>query len=217
VEIMQIQHLWLQTKKLEDLFDFYTRVLGLPLLEQTRSSFTVNIGASKLSFEQSESGETPVYHFAFNIPENQLLEAKAWTEARVSLIPDAQGRTLFRTDSWNAEQFYFYDPAGNILELIARHDLDNPSSQPFSVQSLENISELGVASLDPAQTAARLELPLYRCQANDTFMSVGDEQGLLILVRRGRIWFPETAKAAEFVPFRVKLDDGRTLTEADMA
>ena len=217
---MQIRHLWLQTHKLEALLEFYTCTLKLPLLEQTQTAFTVQVGASKLSFEQSISGENPIYHFAFNIPENQLLEAKVWMEARVPLIPDVQGQTVFHSDNWNADMFYFYDPAGNILELISRHDLDNASSQPFSVQSLENISELGVATPDVPATIERLQAliqtPLYRTEINDSFVPLGDEQGLFIVVRRGRIWFPDTGKAAENVPFKVKLGACRTMTDQNI-
>ena len=217
---MQIHSLELKTAQLEGCFEFYTQVLELPVLEQTETSFTVQIGTSKLTFMPAVVGETPVYHFAFNIPENQLLEAKAWVEARVPLISDPQGEVLFDSENWNASMFYFYDPAGNILELIARHDLGNASDKSFSWQSLENISEIGIATENVPATVGRLQAltkaPLYRCEINDSFVPLGDEAGLLIVVKRGRIWFPNTGKSAEFVPLRVSLESGQTLSQSEV-
>ena len=34
--------------------------------------------------------------------------------------------------NWHAKSVYFFDPAGNIVELIARFDLDNKTSETFS-------------------------------------------------------------------------------------
>lgn len=213
---MRIAELWLQTSKLVELLGFYTKTLELPLVGQTVLSFTVQIGASKLTYEQAVSGQNPVYHFAFNIPENQIAQAKVWLEHRVPTLADAAGQRLFRSESWNADMFYFYDLSGNVLELIARHGLANPSSQPFTAQSLLNISEIGIASVNPAQTAKQLGQPLYNCQPNGTFMPVGDEHGLFIVVREGRVWFPDTGQSAEQVPFKVLLENGMLLSNADL-
>lgn len=217
---MHIRHLWLQTHKLEQLLEFYTQTLNLPLLGQPAPSFTVQVGASRLAFDPAPPHQQPLYHFAFNIPGNQLMEARAWAEARVPLIADAQGERVFRSEGWNADMFYFYDPAGNILEMIARHDLGNTSDQPFSWQSLQNISEIGVATDDVRATVERLQArtgwPLYRTEVNDSFVPVGDEHGLFIVVRRGRVWFPDTGRAAEPVPFKVALGDGRVWTQRDL-
>lgn len=212
---MRIQNLSLQTHR-RDMLEFYTQVLELPQVDAN----TVQIGTSSLSFEPAKTGETPFYHFAFNIPHNQLQGAKAWAEARVSLIPDATGELVFHSKSWNSDQFYFYDPAGNILEFIARHTLSNASSQAFTAQSLLNISEIGVVCDDVPATVANLQAktsaPFYNTQPNDSFMPLGDENGLFIVVKRGRIWFPDTGKAAIPAPFRVSLENGQTISEEDL-
>ena len=36
---------------------------------------------------------------------------------------------------WHAKSFYFKDPAGNILELIARFDLDDIAGEPVFVHA----------------------------------------------------------------------------------
>lgn len=209
---MKLKNLTLQTH-LDNLLEFYTGVLELVQVGPN----AVQVGSSTLNFEPAEPGTTPFYHFAFNVPQNQLQEAKAWAEVRVPLIPDAKGEVLFHSETWDAHQFYFYDPAGNILELIARHTLPNASNEPFSSHSLLEISEIGIACPNVPAAVARLQMrtgaPLYHTQTNDSFMPLGDEHGLFIVVRQGRIWFPDTGKAAMIAPFEATLESGETITE----
>ncbi|MER3554387.1 MAG: hypothetical protein C4331_08555 [Meiothermus sp.] len=206
---MRIHQLWVETHRLDEVLEFYSKVLELPVLERTDDAVTFQIGASKLTFEQAEAGERPFYHFAFNIPSNQLAEAKAWVERRAKLIQDGHGRDAFHFENWNVDAFYFYDPAGNIAEFIARHTLDNRSNETFSASSLLCISEIGIVCDDVPATAKWLQrqtgAPLYHTEVNDSFLPVGDEHGLFIVVKRGRIWFPDTGKAAEPAPFRIAL------------
>jgi len=67
-----------------------------------------------------------------------------------------------------------------------------------------NISEIGVAAENVAEQVAAIQArtgaPVYRGPGSDTFAQVGDEHGLLIVVQRGRIWFPDTGKPAEHLP-----------------
>lgn len=213
---MQIQNLILSAQQPGQLLEFYTQVLELPKIGED----TVRVGSSTLAFEPARAGETPFYHFAFNIPHNQLQEAKAWAETRVTLIPDAKDEVWLRSKTWEADMFYFYDPAGNILEFIARHTLANSSSQPFSVSSLLSISEIGLVCEDVPTTVAKLqsktEAPIYRTEVNETFVPLGDENGLFIVVRQGRIWAPDTGKAAMVAPFKVVLENGQTISEKDL-
>jgi catechol-2,3-dioxygenase len=210
---MHIRELRLGTPSLAEQLSFYTGVLGLPVLQTTPASLAVQVGASRLILTEAAGPRQGSYHFAFNIPENQYAEAKTWLSRRVPLIADANGVDLFALGNWNVHNIYFYDPAGNVLELIARHDLPNASDRPFGAASLLNISEIGIASDDvPGQAAAiqaRVNAPLYRQALDDTFTAIGDEYGLFIVVRRGRIWFPDTGKPAEHLPITLVADDGQ--------
>jgi catechol-2,3-dioxygenase len=201
---MIFQHLRLFTLNIATQQAFYQQLLELPLLEQTKESVTFQIGASRLEFVE-HSIET-FYHFAFNIPSHQFIEAKTWLSQRVRLIQDSNGQDVFHSENWNADMFYFYDAEGNIVEFIARHDLKPNTGLPFSAKSLECISELGIVTNDVPQTAKRLnaltDMPLYRTVMDDMFVPVGDETALFIVVKQGRIWFPET-KAAKITPFMV--------------
>lgn len=197
---MEIAQLTLLSPDLLVQHEFYTGVLGLPMLEGGEEVITFGVGRSKLTFLQADEDWTGTYHFAFNIPENQLSQAKAWLSERVELIHAPNGQDEFPFESWNAHAIYFYDRAGNILELIARHDLRNASDAPFGSQSLLEISEVGLVTADVAATMRKfqsyLPLKVYRNSESEDFVALGDATGLLIVVKRGRIWWPETDVAA---------------------
>ncbi len=197
---MEIAQLTLLAQDLSAQHKFYTQALGLPMLEGGEEVITFGVGRSKLTFLQADEDWEGRYHFAFNIPENQLAKAKAWLADRVQLIHNLAGQDEFRFESWNAHALYFYDPAGNIIELIARHDLPNTSDASFSGKSLLAISEIGLTTPDVAATVRQLQsyLPLkvYRNSESEDFVALGDANGLLIIVKKGRIWWPETGVPA---------------------
>jgi catechol-2,3-dioxygenase len=187
-------------------------VLGLPLLGQTPGqNLTFQVGDSRLIFSQAPQDWRGVYHFAINVPEEQFYAAKDWISSKTGLLKDGSGADEFHFASWNAHALYFSDPAGNIVELIARHDLDHNQPGDFSPEFLLNISEIGLASDDVAQTCQSMQAELgwsvYRDSQSDDFVALGDPHGLLILVRRGRVWYPDTGKAAQLNPVRVDLLD----------
>ena len=119
----------LQTSKLADQRRFYTGRLGLPVIAETADSVTLGAGATRLTFTAVATGD-PFYHFAFNIPENTLGTAKeslAHRDPPIPLIKKPDGGDEYHFESWNAHAVYFLDPAGNIVEFIARHNLGNAS------------------------------------------------------------------------------------------
>lgn len=193
---------------------FYTETLGLPLLDAEPDRFSVRAGATRLTFVAAP-GPLPAHHFAFNIPRNLFPVAKAWLATRAALLTQ-DGQDEFDSASWRSRQIYFRDPAGNILELIARQDVPLEGTVPFGPEGLLNVSEVGLpVAAVPATVAALkrdLALPPYGT-GNDTFAPVGDETGLLIVVQEGRHWFP-TATPADPVPLAITLigDNARTYT-----
>jgi catechol-2,3-dioxygenase len=205
---MFFHHVQLLTRDIAKQLEFYQNVLELPVLKQSDTSATFQVGSSKLEFVQRP--QNVFYHFAFNIPSHQFAEAKEWLSKRVDLIRDSTGKGAFHTDNWNADNIYFYDTDGNIGEFIARHDLKSDVSEPFSAKSLECVSELGIVTDDVPQTVERIQALtgalLYRAVMDEMFVPVGDEHGLFIVVKQNRIWFPET-KPALAAPFKVRITD----------
>jgi catechol-2,3-dioxygenase len=206
---MLIDELILQTRDITILHDFYRRVLGLTAVQGTGSRLTLQTGRSRLSFQQSDTAGDGYYHFAFDVPENQFAAAKAWLTARVPLIPDQDGLDQFHSDEWNSDSIYFYDPAGNILEFIARHNQANSSDYPFGPAGIIAVTEIGLTCADVHATVEWLRremgIEVYADGEGEQFAPVGDEAGLLIVVRQGRIWFPDTGKPAVFALLSLSL------------
>jgi catechol-2,3-dioxygenase len=197
---------------------FYGGVLGLPLLEQTNTRVSLLAGETRLSFEAAPAGWHGAYHFAFNIPAQQLAAAKAWLAGRVPLVRGSAGEDEFDFRNWQARALYFYDPAGNIVELIARQAVGDAAGPAVGSASLLGVSELGLASTDVAETvrllAAALGVGVFRGSINENFAAVGGETGLFIVVREGRPWFPDQRVTADRLPVAatVRVADGRQFT-----
>ncbi len=203
---MIIKEIILSTSKLNELKYFYAVTLGLELKNDDENSLTVKAGDSLLTFNRSSVINKPVYHFAFNIPENKFRQSKDWISKRVELIK-LDGEDEFDFTSWNAHSIYFYDAAGNILEFIARHNLSNKTSEAFSAESILNISEIGLPVNDVnnfySEVKMKFNIPVFSGDQK-TFCTAGDDNGLFIIVKKGRKWFPDCG-TAEIFPATVKI------------
>ena len=118
---------------------------------------------------------------------------------------------------WNAHSIFFLDPAGNVVEYIARHDLKNPAKGSFGVGDILYASEIAFIVDDVAAFSSTLTelagVGQYR-GGDDQFRAMGDERGLLLVMKRGRVlnFLPEsTAKASKVFPTGVAVDgSGKT-------
>lgn len=104
----------------------------------------------------------------------------------------------------------FIDPQGNIVEFIARKNLNNASSKSFDALSITNISEIGFAlNQDVSLTIDRLSAqfgvtPFGTAGDGKIFQILGDEHGMFILSDTNRAWFP-TSKLAEIHPLHMTI------------
>jgi catechol-2,3-dioxygenase len=162
---------------------------------------------------QKICGLKPVYHFAFNIPENKFEEALERTSKQVSLLPVEPDRFVADFEAWNAKAFYFYDNNGNILEYIVRFDLRNPINKPFSGLEINSIDEIAVVTGNVEELAKRLvkkcDTELFSKQPlRDNFAAVGDDHGLLIISEENRHWYPtETPARKYFSEIKIRSGD----------
>ena len=201
---MRIYRLDLWTTDLAALRPFYADLLQLPVLSATAAILSLQAGHTRLTFTPAPAGWHGRYHFAFNIAPDHFAAAKVWLATRVPLIRDSTGADEFYSENWDADMVYFYDPAGNIVEWIARHTLP-PDATPWpAIPTPLGISEIGLGTPDVPQAvaslAATLGAPIYRGPGSATFTPVGDEDGLFIVVQAGRIWFPDTGIPADRSP-----------------
>lgn len=186
---------------------FYADVLELPILRATDEHLAFRAGTTTITFERVDpASETrpPFYHFAFNIPEDKIVAAHDWQSARTPLFttPAHMRDPKYPDDvrhfrSWNAHSVFFADPAGNVLEHIARHDLkDDPEpheqdvgDRSFTSRDILYASEIALVSDDVPQTSndimSTFDLAPYR-PGSEQFQAIGDEHGLLLVFKRGR-------------------------------
>ncbi|MDH7447405.1 VOC family protein [Aquimarina sp. 2201CG14-23] len=189
--------------------EFYINKLGLSVQsEKDNKEITFIAGRSTITFIKIDNtlGD-PWYHFAFNIPENKILKARAWQLKRSELIPTPKRLRdpKFPDDirhfrNWNAHSVFFLDPAGNVLEYIARHNLKNGDEGDFSSKDILNISEIGFVVDDQEKEAQELHynlgLEVYPRNSN-FWWSMGNENGLLLCLPK-RIWGENTDNPRRF-------------------
>ncbi len=204
---MNIQKIELLTVDLVAQSDFYTNILELPT-EPTSSRLLITAGATEIIFTKASPDFDGAYHFAFNIPENKYLAAKKWISSRIPLLRDKNGREDFESESWNSDSIYFLDSAGNILEFIARHALQNATDGNFNSMQILNVSEIGLPSENVIGLAnelcTQLGLSIFKQEPAENFTPVGDETGLLILPAQNRIWKPDSGVLAKPLPVKVQ-------------
>ena len=142
--------------------------------ERLAAWYRDNVGAAPTFV----AGEASPHHFAFHVA-----DLEAW-KARLDVGDEHD------FSSWGgARAVYFRDPEENVGELIAR-----PS--PHSELTLAEVG-LPVDDVPAAvETLSELGLVPYR-DGSDDFTPVGDDDGLLIVVRVGRGWFPVGAPAGD--------------------
>jgi len=192
----------LNTSKLKEQLHFYSKVLGIPVIDSDDKQFSLKIGASILRFKEVNNGFNPTYHFAFNIPSNKFKKAKKWLSTKTPLL----GNGLYYFDFWDAHAMYFRDPAGNIGELIARHTLDNDREGEFGITDLLCVSEIGTPVRNPSDFASELK-KAYNLDAYAESMFIGDENGIFVVVPKGRLWYPDYILEAEVYPIDILISD----------
>ena len=194
---MKITKLQLYTTQLQDLKTFYVMVLGFELQNENDGAFTIKTGATLLEFKSADPSldSNPTYHFAFNIPENQIEDARRWLYSRSIPLLRHEDDDILDFPHWNAKALYFLDPANNIVEFIARHDIDNSSDAAFNAQSITTVCEIGlpVPVVAPMHELIKQNfgLSIYSKAGNTVnFCPMGDVNGLFIIVREKRTWLP---------------------------
>ena len=199
---MNILELELLTDNINETETFYNNNIGLKTISKDNSSISFAMGCTKVTFRASKNLK-PVYHFAFDIPNNKLAEAFTWIEKKTEILEVVPPDKIADFYNWNAKSFYFYDNNGNILEFIARYDLNNTSDEPFSGSSILSVSEIGFVAKNVSELSDEIckkyGLSIFSKQPKlNKFIVLGTETGLFILVEENRDWYPTDKKAKSF-------------------
>jgi catechol 2,3-dioxygenase-like lactoylglutathione lyase family enzyme len=195
---MHLAEIRLASQRPEEQRRFYAETLGL----QT-GTVAVGIGTSRLV---CLPGAWSPQHLAFRIPSAAYADGLDWLEARTDLLRNADGGREHPFPDWNAHAMYFRDPDGNVLELIAHHDLDDAYDPPFGPDHLLAIAEVGLPVADvPAFLEDVDRRHGIRRWSGDgvTFAAAGDKRGSLIVVPLGRPWHPVPGSDATAPPVAI--------------
>ena len=214
---MLLKEIQLQTNHLPALHHFYKDVLELNTVYSNKESIAITAGKSRLIFKEADANADPFYHFAFNIPSNKFEEAFEWMTRKVEplWLDDYKGY-IADFINWHAKSFYFLDPAGNILELISRFDLNDNAKDKFSSAHIRNISEIGLVlsaenfQKDVDKLMLQYPLPYFDKQPPlPQFKAIGDDEGLFIIVPENRVWFSTKNTESKFFPMEISfIQDG---------
>lgn len=205
---MNIQRLILYTHALEAMKGFYAETLGLRLIMDRPLAFAVQIGGTMVEFHAWE--QVCRYHFAINVPPGSIEAAHDWLAARTPILL-RDGDRIVEFPNWKARAVYFHDPAGNIVELIARDEFDFHPQGEFDRDHLASISEIGLPAYDLEASLKRVleetsEQVYWRSGAD--FVAVGDVEGLLLFVPADRWeWLP-TGAIAQAAPCQFWVSSG---------
>ncbi|TDQ30187.1 VOC family protein [Tenacibaculum caenipelagi] len=206
---MTLNEIEIKTTDIKPIKEFYQNVLELPTIKVDDKLIHIKIGTSNLKFIEDSENPSPAYHLAFNIPENKLQEAIDWSANRFEFVKKENEVLITNFENWNANSVYFFDIDGNVLEFIARHDLDNAATAQFNSSQILNISEFGIVKDQPDVYGKHLVdtygLHLFKKNHNsETFTVIGDDNGLLVIVKTNRNWYPtETPSKASWANIKL--------------
>ncbi len=185
--------------RLDAMQAFYGRTMGWPVA-RVGTSLRVQTGGTELLFEPTPEDDTPYYHLAWAIPSNKFELGKAWLAKRLPLLRHPDGREEFHFTTARRRAVYFADPAGNILELIARDDLGDHRDGPFSLADLLYVNHVGLVVADMMAAIRNISQSLGlqpTAPPRPTFTKLGDVHRHVVLVPQDRLWLPEMNRGAE--------------------
>ncbi len=213
---MKILEIEMFSDRLDETEAFYKDIVGLVLEDKSEEHLQFKAGFSSLRFKRSSSLNA-VYHFAFNVPYNMLEEAYFWISSKWNLLPVQGDEKIADFEAWNARAFYFYDNNGNIVEFIARKDLEALTEKPFTSGAVISLGEIGIVTDDVKKFTRRLTkltgVEIFaRQEPHSNFAALGNDEGLFIISETGRHWFPTERESQKF-PCRVRFETGQVLRE----
>lgn len=206
---MKIRKAIIYSYNTEEQSRFFTNLLSPELVQRSGQTVKVKMGTSELEILPSKQTPDSVYHIAFNIEPRLLKQSLHYLAAvGIDAIP-FENKPVIDFPDWNAQSVYFKDADGNILEFIARYNLITGNQDTsFTARHILSISEVGIPVNNTRDFISAIEsLSNWRTWKTNgpEFSAVGDEDGLLIVVKEPRYWFP-TSVAAKQLPVELKLE-----------
>ncbi|MEX1189718.1 MAG: hypothetical protein WED33_10710 [Bacteroidia bacterium] len=207
--VLRLDNIYWQSNRI-----FWTETLGFELISQTALSYTIQVGDSRLTFRPKNTTNSPTYSFSISIPQNQVENALAWLKNEngefadgptqpITIIRDElTGAEIINKPLYNANSVFFRDAAGNVIELIARNDIENSVEGPFNRSQFLKISEAPVVTKQVRDCEEILDSEFGAKafpRTTSGYRPVGGAEGVLLLIIPGRPWIPtETDLATQY-------------------
>jgi hypothetical protein len=217
---------------------FWSKVMGFDVDSVAPNSFKVNIGFNSVTFINNSgaldtsSSVTPKYQFTISIPSNQIENCYSWlldadssnsskiAEPAKFWIDAESGAAIFRRNPSNSQSIYIKDAGNNIIEILARHDLNNTAEGEFNRGMFLGISEVGVVSRDLRKSAEALKAA-YGVEevsgSSNSYKPMGGPMGLLKLNIEGKIWTPTENEIAIGYPMTIRVRKDSTTAPIEFA
>jgi hypothetical protein len=217
---------------------FWSKVMGFDVDSVAPNSFKVNIGFNSVTFINNSgaldtsSSVTPKYQFTISIPSNQIENCYSWlldadssnsskiAEPAKFWIDAESGAAIYRRNQYNSQSIYIKDAGNNIIEILARHDLNNTAEGEFNRGMFLGITEVGVVSRDLRKSAEALKAA-YGVEevvgSSNSYKPMGGPLGLLKLNIEGKIWTPTENEIAVGYPMTIRVRKDSTTAPIEFA
>jgi hypothetical protein len=217
---------------------FWSKVMGFDVDSVAPNSFKVNIGFNSVTFINNSgaldtsSSVTPKYQFTISIPSNQIENCYSWlldadssnsskiAEPAKFWIDAESGAAIYRRNQYNSQSIYIKDAGNNIIEILARHDLNNTAEGEFNRGMFLGITEVGVVSRDLRKSAEALKAA-YGVEevvgSSNSYKPMGGPMGLLKLNIEGKIWTPTENEIAVGYPMTIRVRKDSTTAPIEFA
>lgn len=191
---MRIHEVEIYVSNYAETVSFYKNILMFDCLTETADTSNFRVGNSIFTLHKEEK-HAYYYHFAFNIPPNLFYSAKKWVQEKIALSTEGGEDEADFSES-KAKSFYFEDPAGNIVEYIARYETTPKAvEQEFNPQHVLEISEIGLPTTNVAKCVEELQsLGIHRRSSSPiknnmlTFLGEYKDGVYIIVAPIGRRW-----------------------------
>lgn len=193
----------------DETVSFYRNLFPEKIKNVTSEQFSIEFLLNTLICTREKNNAHPFYHFAFLIPFSVFEEAKVYFSNRVSLtMQDGKDEISFKK---GIRSFYFYDPSGNVVEVIAKNSVEKPTDRAFSPESVLGLAEMSLVTDYLDDTASQLfDKGILKLDPKDikkeslTFIS--SEHTTLLLSPVGRTWLFSDKKSDVF-PQTILMDN----------
>ncbi|WP_051041060.1 VOC family protein [Fibrisoma limi] len=188
---MKLLEINLYTNDLAGTRAFYSRELSLPIVSESPLHLSFQVGWTRLTFYSVNLPIAP-YHFGINVPYS-LLEECTYYFAFDYLQLQAPGQIIAEFPVFRTRACYFYDNNGNLIKFVSRADLPLDDPNLTLADLFQGICELGISTLNVAQTTSQLLQQFGirqhpNAKPSPDLNMLGDDNGLFIVSRLNSSW-----------------------------